>query len=343
MAQTDSIMQAEMKKYIFRELSEEERESFQLRFFEDSDLFYSLQELENDLADAYARNELPEDDRRRFEKAFEESSRLSKLVTISKAQQILNKEEDKGDAKISLRERIASLFNFNMSAMQYAAAGLIILLMSGIGFLIYERSRLQQEIASRREAVEKQERELQEKLADVTQREKNIQSELDKKNGQTDILSSQVDELTSEKEAAEKEKERLRDELEKLRKQKDLPPVPKDQPAQPPRPTITTIILTPFVRGKTGDNVKAVKITENTSQVSVTLQIPENSKAESFTVKFKGQTLAAKIKPRQTGAGNKFITVRIPVKQLSSTQNNLIIVTTDSGTQKIEYAFRLQR
>ena len=48
MTQPDQINQAEMKRFLFQEFSEKEREAFEERFFADSDFFYDLMDLENE-------------------------------------------------------------------------------------------------------------------------------------------------------------------------------------------------------------------------------------------------------------------------------------------------------
>lgn len=48
----------ELKRYLYYELPDAERDALEERLFEDEGLFYEVRHLENDLVDAYARQEL---------------------------------------------------------------------------------------------------------------------------------------------------------------------------------------------------------------------------------------------------------------------------------------------
>jgi hypothetical protein len=67
---TETSQTEEMKRFVFYEMTEKEREAVEDRFFEDSDYFYELSELENDLVDSYVRGELIGTDLKRFEESL---------------------------------------------------------------------------------------------------------------------------------------------------------------------------------------------------------------------------------------------------------------------------------
>lgn len=358
---TDLIDQDKLKSYLFFELGADERRTLEERFFEDNDLFYEVMELENDLVDRFVSNNLSAEDKNRFEKSLASSPERREKIANANALKSFIKEEIREAEEVAavaatqreiiedaptLWQKIIEFFTFKMPVMQYATAALLLVLTFGTGYLLYERVQMSREMArikneqqQKLEAIEKQEKQLQERLEQIQQTEKDLENQLENKNGQTDILSSELDQIRRDKQNAEREQNRLKDELEKLRKDRNLPPAPKNQPRRPPQPTITTIILSPYGSKGPGGGVKSVKVTENTSQVSATLQIPKESQGETFTAQFKGSTLASNIKPARTKAGNRSITIRIPAQQLSANEENVIRVTGSDGEQ-ITYIFR---
>lgn len=331
-----------LKRYLFYEASEAERRALEEKFFESDELFYELLDLENDLTDCFARGELVESDRARFQKSLEKSpDRRAKLASAKTLQALIN-EETKASAPVKIEEttnglweRIRRLLDFSAPRFRYAAAAFLILLFAGIGFLIYERQRDARELARLREIenqrsaeIERQETALREQIKTIQEREQTLQTELAAQRGQTEILTEQL-----EKEQAEKT--RLTRDLEILKqRQTDRPPE-----IQPPAPVIATVILAP-VGGKGGGDAAAVTINQNTRVVAATLQIPKDSAAETFSVSLNSAPLAANLKLNRTASGNKFIRVNLPAKNLSSENENTLTVSAADGSR---YNYVLRR
>ena len=348
MTRTDTNNTEEMKRYLFHELSETERDALEERFFEDDTLFYELVELENNLVDQYARGELASNDRTRFERSLPKSpERREKVANAAALQKFIAEEKQTvaapvaivSEEKQSIWQSISNFFSFRMPVLQMATTAMTLLLMVGVGFLLYERTRIGQELArARNEQNERfttfrqQETSLQEQIIQARQREQDLQNQINTERGQSDILDSQLEREQSEKLRLERELERLR------REKGNLPPVqPKSN--QPFSPTIATIFLAPS--GK-GGGIKTVKVNKNTSKISITLQIPKESQAETYSVKLEGVSVAENLKPRATKSGNKVITVSIPAQQLTPDKENLLTVTGDDQS-RFNYVFRVQK
>jgi hypothetical protein len=332
----------ELKRYLFYETSEAERGQIEKRFFDDDELFYELLDLENDLTDRYARNELGESDKHRFAASLKKSpERRAKLANANALQSFIKEELAAAAPPIVEEEnpdfwsKLTAFFGLQTANFQYAAAAILFLLLVGIGFLIYERQRNAQELVRLRESenqktaqIERQESALREQLKTAEERERNLQNELGGERGQTEILTEQL-----ERERAEKT--RLTRELEALRKQKQLPEI------QPIAPPMATVILAP-IGGKGGNGeVKTIRLSPNATNVSATLQIPKESVAERFSVRLNSAPLAENIKPRSTKSGGKYITVNFPAKSLLSNEENLLTAIGDDGS-RYNFALRLQ-
>ena len=332
----------ELKRYLFYEASDAERGQIEERFFDDDELFYELLDLENDLTDRYARNELGDSDKKRFAASLEKSPERRVKLANANALQSFIKAESVVPTPLAIEkepsnfwERFNAFFGLNAANFQFAAAALLFLLLAGIGFLIYERQRNAGELARLRESenqrtaqIEQQEAALREQLEKVRESERNLQTELGGERGQTEILNEQL----SREQA---EKARLTREIEALRKQKQLPVL------QPIAPTIaTTVFLSPIGGKGNGGEVKTVRLSPNATTVSATLQIPKESVAETFSVRLNSALLGENIKLRSTKSGNNFITVNLPAKSLSFESENLLTATGDDGSR---YNFALRR
>lgn len=348
MTEIDPKNLEEMKRYLFHESSDAEREAMEEHFFSDEDFFYDLMELENSLADAYARGELAGDDAKRFAASLENSpERRAKVANAAALKSFISEENRAAQKSVPVAappaagfwEKILAFFTGQMTAMQYASAALIFLLVCGTGFLLYERVRLNRELADLREnqksveELQKQEQALQNQLNETRERERNLQDRIGEKQGESEVLTEQL-------EREKTQRERLENELERLKKlQKNLPP-----PNQPLQPTIATIVLSPFLgsRGGSGNNVKTLKLDSNIKSVAATLQLPKDANADLFLVRFKGKIVASSQKPRLTKSGLKFVTVTLPADQLSIGEDNVISVFGSDGV-RYDFILRVQK
>ena len=364
MTLSNSFEAEELKRFLFRELGDEELEALEEQFFANDELFYELVDLENELVDSYARNELSAEDKRRFEnslervperaekvanaRALENFIKKEKLAAANAVESSISSEKQTAiqdvDSKASLWERISEFFSLKMFTLQYATAALMVLIVAGAGFLVYDRVRLNRELArikagqqSRTADLERRSKLLQEQLIQVQQREKTIQTELETSSGQTDILSTQLDRERSERMRLEKELERLRNE------KGNVPPlIPGKDQNRPPQPVIASIVLSPSAGTRGGGGVKTVEIPTAAQQITVTLQIPRDSAANSFDVKFGGITVGSGVKHAKTASGRRYVVVSLAAKRLSADKNNEFDVTGDDG-KSYKFVFRLKK
>lgn len=352
--QTETKNQEEMKRYLFHETSAGERQTLEERFFADDDLFFELVDLENDLVDRYARRELKADELARFERSLSvlperrekaaNAAALQKFI-LEEKQTVIIPAANVVEEKQTVRQNVFNLFGFRMPILQLAGAAMLVLLAVGVGYLLFERARINEELARLRGEseqsggvveLERRENALQEQIKQANEREQNLQNQITNERGQSDILDTEL-------ERERGEKLRLEREIEILRKQKsNLPPVEPKEIA-PPAPTIATIILSPVTGGKgvTGD-VKTIKISADTAKIAATLQIPKESTGETFSVKLDGAPVAENLKAQKTKQGSRFVNISLPAQKLSPDKENLLTVTGDDES-RYNYIFRLQK
>ncbi len=339
MTQTDQINQAEMKRFLFHELSETEHEAFEERFFADGDFIFELTDLENELVDRYALGKMSAAESTRFEKGLQKSPERRKKIANFVALQKFIAEQKSVVFQPTLREKIAGFFYVQKNLIQYATAALMILLMVGVGILLYERASVADELARLRDEqnqrtgeLERQENALKEQIKQAQEREQNLQKELENKNGQTQILNEQIEREKSEK-------LRLEGKLEILRKEKAKSPIEKSKEPQPQSPIIATLL--PYSGGKGGgDDTKVITIKPNMEKIKLSLKIPTESTAETFDAKLNSENIANDLKPFRSKSGNRVLFITLTTKKLDETEH---AVTLDGNGETVRYFFRLLR
>ena len=145
-----------IKQFIYGELSDEEAGIIEERMFTDTHFFYQMTSLEDDLVEQYVAKKLKDEELSRFESGLAKSPDLREHVEFANVLQRKideQKELEKSPevvpttAKHSIRKRAADLLSFKSPAMQYAMAGLIVLLGCGVIWLFFDGYKAREELA----------------------------------------------------------------------------------------------------------------------------------------------------------------------------------------------------
>ena len=136
------------ERYLLGELSEAEQERFEEAYFADDALFEQFQAVKDDLLDAYARDELAEEKRRRFAAHFlasaanrqqlEETQNFIRAVTevsTKTADSVKVKPDSNERQKSSLKDLIG-FFSPRPFAWQAAFAALLLLALAGVWLIV---------------------------------------------------------------------------------------------------------------------------------------------------------------------------------------------------------------
>jgi len=326
MTQGNSLQQEEIKKYLFDELTPAEREKIEEKLFEDSNYFYDVLNMENDLVDKYALSQLEGDELERFEKSLKASPERREKVATAVALQCCIAEERQTEslpeksfitktAKVSFWTQVSNFFSFRPPSFQYAVVGLIILLTAGIFFLLIDRLKVGQELAKLREnhgGTESQLREqaLQEKIKAAQEREAELKRQIESERGESEVLNKQLERETSERKRIERELEELRQ-------------AQSNQPS-PLSPTIASIFLSS--RGRGSGSVKEMIVGTNTKRIIIRLELEEGIRLEGrLSVEINDQTVATNLQPRSLYTGKKFITVSVSPQRVVNGVNKVVV------------------
>lgn len=329
----------ELKRYLYQELTEDERETLEEKLFENDEVFYEATNLENDLVDMYARKALSDEERARFEKSLplipQRRQKVSNAVALQRfiaeeKQTVVQVEREVVIAVPTFWQKLTAFFSFEGASLQYAMGAMLLLLGIGAVFLVLDNSRTKQELAQLQNNqnqqtadLERQERLLQGQLAENQQRQLDLQTQVESQTGQNELLTEQLAREQSERTRVE----RQLDELRKTRNNNQTSPTTPNDAIKPPvAPTLATVFLTPFGRG--GNGAGKVNITRGATQrVVIGLSLPNDITAnDKLSVELNGTKIADGLAPKISSSNDKAsLRVTVPAKQIKRGENKLTV------------------
>ncbi len=330
----------EIKRFLFGEMSGEERDLMEEELFGNDELFYEIADLENQLVDLYARKKIFGEELVRFERSLANvPERRAKVANAVALQTLIDEErpqEKPVPATMTIWQRIADLFRINTSAFGYAMGGLLILFALSSIFLLLENRRRGEELSRLQEfqvnqkILQQRQTELETQLADSQKREAELASRNNDERG--DLIEA----IENERQ----QREKIQDQLKALQKERDKV-IPT--PAKSNIPTIATIIsLTPYKSSKGGGpNIPTIAVERETKRLALKLTLPEDTdKDEKFLVQLNGKTVLSNLTPR--GSGNqKFLYLTIAARDLIADENDLSAID-KTGNTVSRYKFNVQ-
>lgn len=293
MALTNIFSQEQMKQYLYGELSEAEAQAIEERLFADEEFFYELNCLENDLIDKYAQGRLNNEELKRFEKSLTKSDERRIQVKNARALHRYIKERKSATTPVIVLENQArpvgsplfSLFGFQSSVMRYAMVGLLIFLGIAGVWLLYDNSRIRQELA----------RVQNKHIEDARQQIESLQRQINEQKGRNEELLAQMSERDSRLRQLEQELETLRRHNQTL-----------------------AFIAPPTIRLAGGSRGRAEPelINYDTKSVTVRLQIETEIDYESYQIRENQKTIHENLKAL-IDSGKKYLDVTLPARTIT--------------------------
>jgi hypothetical protein len=283
-----------LRHYLLDELDEQEREALAERYFIDEELFDELLEVENELFDQYASDELSPTEKKQFAGYIQSLPdgvfKLAAAQTLSRAaaseKTSTSVREVKSIQSVSLWQSIRNLFFGRQFVFQYALAGALLIALVAVAYLYIHQRQLQKENEQLRVRVS--------------------QSEKDKEN-----LNQQTQ--TAQQEQEEKIRQ-LEEELAQVKPQKEKTVDDKEKP-QSKEPsivsTIATLILTPALRSGSKPDVLRLKPENKT----VSLTVPINTREQIASYRAVLQLIES----------GKIVLIRENLKPVGSPRNRRVL------------------
>ena len=338
-----SVTGEELKRYLYAELNQAEKDKIEEQLFLDDELFYEAVNLENELVDRFAKGKLEPAERIRFEKSLESFPDRKQKVANAVALQTFIEDERPMVSPIepatqTFWQKLTDFFTIKSPILGSAMTGVLLLFVIGGVFLMLDNRRKAEELARLQdergdiESVWKErEGELQKQMTNSNQRLSELQNQLENKSDESDEL---IKTLSNEQQRIQQ----LQKDLEKIQREKN-----KVQPTQkPPAPEIVSIPLSPNI-GNREDRFTTTSVGEKTKRIAINLSLPnEVIKGERLTILLNGNQYLQGISPRVSPDGKKSISLTIPTKNLPSGENKLTVVNS-AGKEITQYNFKVEK
>jgi hypothetical protein len=320
------------QRFLFGEMTIEEHEQFEERLLSDEEFFYEVASLEDELVDRYVLGKLQVEELHKFEMSLDRiPSRRVKTANAAALRQLI-REDAKDERTITIAEqngiweRLFSGFGFGSMTLGYASAGLMLVLLGGLGWALYQNAGKDAEIARITGDLHGTERyaELERRLSDSRSRESELQSEID-------AVRDVTGDLTADLEAERKRRTELEREIAAVRSSR--PDLPKPSPRKTERPNVGAITLTP---GR-DDQIASYEPLQSVKRISVVIQLPADiSVGERLSVRLNGREIVREVAVRTNTVGSKSLLVTVP-SDLLKPGSNLITAHDRSGEKISEY------
>lgn len=246
----NSINEDLIRGYLLGDVSEEEREAIEERFFADDDFYQSLLVAEDDLIYDYLRGAMDQRERRLMEEQMATSPRRrQKVALVKELMQAAGAKES--DERVSLWQHMCVFFA-PVRALQLATAVMALALAFGGYFLLRQSRDLRVEMA-RLEQQRQQEREA------ASERERESARQIEEERAQTR-------ELTGKLEREREEREKLAEEAKNRQIEERL----------------STQMLTLLQTTRDRADAERIVINKNTSRIVVRLDLEGDSQYRSY-------------------------------------------------------------
>src|SRR5260370_24083516 len=139
-----------MTRYLFGEVSEEERAEFEDKYLKNSDVFQELIGLENEIIDRYVLGELSQPDRERFERSFLTHPERRQTVEIARCLLAHSASAENVSSHVDSHFRVERLGCTSKPAawrMQVAAAAIFLFMTHGVFALLMANHMMGYEVA----------------------------------------------------------------------------------------------------------------------------------------------------------------------------------------------------
>ena len=343
--ENEKMDEEQLKRYLYAEMTLEERELFEEELFAGDALFSEAIDLENELVDLYAAKKLSGEELLRFERSLEKfPERKEKIANAVALRTFIEEEksysfaEDTETRKQTFWEKLSGMFT--MPVLTYAMSGILVLLTVFSVVLFLDNRQKQEELAGLQnigqdnKSIKPQiEEQLREKLEQANERENQLQKKIDNEREATG-------ELAEELERERQTREKLGNELEKLReKNSNIPPVNTETS----QPRIASIKLNPTRFNVAEKEIRTASIGNKTSLIAINLSLPDETKNdERFSVNLNSKPFLENIAARTAANGKKNISLTIQTENLPNGKNKLTVLD-KNGKEITEYLFEVNK
>jgi hypothetical protein len=196
-----------LTRYLLGEMSERERERLEETYFADDGIFEQILIAEEELIDAYARDELSAEERKRFEELFRSSPRGRARVQF--AHSLASAVSDARPVEVvpeivrPPRPSFFAALQARHAALRFALAAAVLAVIVGVPWLLVERARMRNDLRQSRDesaALRERVQGLERSVASEQTRSEELRTQLEGERAQPTQSGQQRDETASQKE-----------------------------------------------------------------------------------------------------------------------------------------------
>lgn len=314
------------EEYLLGELTEDEQAELEEQLFVDDEFFAMLQAAEMEMIDRYVRNAMSGSERRKMEAKYivtpERREKIAEARAFHKELEAIRPREVKVE-NTSWLGNIFSGWSLAMPQMQYVSGGLIVALALTVGWLLYDRAMMQNELAE----TQKIQAETNARLSDdPTTKEAEIAQQLDEqRTKEAETLSALQEEIEQLERDVTRAKERTPDDLK------------EPETRATPRPSLIERVPLPEPQTATAGRPLIVVLDEETKVVSVNVELADlEGDVFAVTLKKGDETVlrTKDIKAQVTG-GRRYLSIALPAAQLDEGSYDLLIRSTSGDEMKL--------
>lgn len=304
-------MNSEIERYLYVEMTDDERDAFEEKMFADDELFIEVADAENRLVDEYVAGDLSATDASRFERGLDLLPAMRQKVANARSLIEFIGESRPAvavtESQPSFLQKISNLFSIRSPAFGLATAALIVLFMVSTGVLLLRDRQRQSDVAKLTE--------LQSELEGSRKREQELQSAVE---NERETSGDFVEELDRERQR----REQIERELEQLRKR------PVESPGTP---VVASVFPLPIGgRGGQGGAMPTINIGPNTKRVAVRVDLPDEiAEDERLSVNLNQRRVASGLKPR-VASGKKTLSLSVDAKSVKAGANQLDVLDSEN-------------
>jgi anti-sigma factor RsiW len=355
---TDTLNDELLKRYLLDDVSDDERQEVEARFFEDDSFFEEMLSLEDELHYEYRQNRLSPREQYHFERKFLQSAKEREKSAFADAflkatadfaektseTTVRNSEE----APVSMWRQVSAFFSFSGSAMQFGLSAAVILLAFGLGIVLFKNAQMQRDMASLESSRNNRLVEQEQIIAEKQRR----QEELEQQHAAEKLKGEQNEKKLLE---IQLERENLKREIAEARRQVDQPlhvPQTTKIPSANAQRSFVALILSPgwFTRGG-GDRMKQVKLTPAIRNLQLSLLSENTETYQSYRAVLKtldeGREVWTNENLKSRGkSAKKNFSLNVPTKilQRADYEISLVGVKESGETEEImSYYFSVQK
>ena len=322
-----------LRRYLLDDVSDEQRQEIEQRFFEDDSLFEEMGALEDELFFDYKQNRLNAKEVAAFERKFLNTAKDLEKAAFAEA--FLETTEEIANEKNQETEKVPwwqPFFAFFSSPLQSGMAAASVLLLLGGAWLFFQNLQMRSELANLQNNRAEEIQEQEQIIAEKERRQKELENRLTDEKQRSELNEKQIQEIEEGRRKLEQEIADLRQR--KIQTPQSSPASPNSIPKAPvsaPQRSLIALVLSPSSSVRSGGaGMSRVNLSPSVKNLRLSLLLETEEKYQSYRASLKtvneGTEIwsASNLTARGKGKQQRIL-LNVPAKILQRADYELVI------------------